>query len=87
MPTFKELMQCAPVGQLDASMQAIVARWDAEPTALQILELLDACIHYGAGSSFVVKTLQMLLPAALKEEGTTLEALIPLAHWRTNQPT
>lgn len=81
-PSLKELMLAAPEGQLDAKMQPLVEKWDDEPTAIQVLEVLDWCIHCALGSDFVVSMLETFYELALKNEGKTREDMIPLATWR-----
>lgn len=78
----KQLMLEAPEGQLDPSMLPLIEKWDSEPKAIQILEVLDKCIYYGASSDFVVSVLQIMLEYAMAAEGITLEQLVPLAVWR-----
>ena len=39
--SLKSLLITAPEDQLDPSLVSLVKSWDEEPTALQILELLD----------------------------------------------
>lgn len=68
--------------QLDAAMFPLIAKWDEEPTALQILEVLDHCIHGSLASGFVESTLQVVYDMALKREGKTHEDMVPLATWR-----
>lgn len=78
----KQLMLEAPEGQLDPSMLPLIEKWDSEPKAIQILEVLDKCIYYGASSDFVVSVLQIMLEYSMAAEGITLEQLVPLAVWR-----
>lgn len=78
----KQLMLEAPDGQLDKSMLPLIENWDDEPKAIQILEVLDKCIHYGLASGFVVSSLQIMLEFAMKDQDVTLEQLEPLAVWR-----
>lgn len=82
MPTLKELLSTAPDSQLDAQMIPLVQRWSEPPTALQILEVLDHCIHGGLASGVIVTLLQCSLEEAIKREGTTREAVFALAMWR-----
>lgn len=69
---------------LDASMRPLVQKWDAEPTALQILEVLDHCIHGALADGFIVGALQITYDLALKREGKTHEEMVPLATWRSH---
>lgn len=77
----KHLLE-SPDSQLDASMKPLVKKWGNPPGALQILEVLDHCIHGSLASGFVVTLLQVLYDVACKREGVTHEALVPLATWR-----
>lgn len=68
--------------QLDACMHPLIRQWDEEPTALQILEVLDKCIYSSLASSFVVKALQVSYDLACIRESTTHEEVAKLATWR-----
>lgn len=68
--------------QLDASMFPLIRKWSDPPSALQILEVLDHCIHGALASGFIVTTLQVLYDASLKREGKAHEDMVPLATWR-----
>ena len=50
---------------------------------LEILEVLDYVIHGSLASGFVVTLLQVLLDQAIEREGTTYEAVVALASWRS----
>jgi len=82
MNDLKQLMLEAPEEQLDRSMIPLIEQWDQQPRAIQILEVVDKCIHYGLASGFVVASLQVMLDNAIANEQTTLEQLEPLAVWR-----
>lgn len=81
----RKLFAEAPEGQLDPALVELVKKWDVTPTALQILEVLDKAIFWGAASGFAVTALQVMLGAAMTDEGVTLEQLTEKAVWR-NQP-
>jgi len=68
--------------QLDAAMHPLIQAWSDPPSALQLLEVLDKSIHGSLGSSFVIKTLQVLYDAACKTEGITHEEVAKSATWR-----
>lgn len=72
----------APDNQMDISLRELVEKWDEPPTAIQILEVVDKAIYWGAASGFVVSALQMILDVAIKEENTTLDELVEKAVWR-----
>lgn len=80
----KEVFLTAPDHQLDAQMKALVEKWSEPPTAIQILEVLDHCIHGALASGLVVKLLQMFYSDTLKAEGKTHEDMVKLATWRNN---
>lgn len=80
--TLKSMFIVAPDNQLDASMQPLIAKWDDEPTAIQILEVLDQCIYAGLASGFTISILQTMLAHAQQRENLTLDDLVPLATWR-----
>jgi hypothetical protein len=72
----------APDRQLDAQMKPLIEKWSDPPTALQVLEVLDYCIHGSLASGFVVSVLQILYDMRCKAEGVTHEQLEPQATWR-----
>ena len=80
----KEMLLKAPDGQLDAAMHPLIAKWDENPTSLQILEVLDHCIHGALASGFVVTVLQSLYDSALLKEGKIHADNEPLATWRNH---
>ena len=82
MNPFSELLLEAPDSQLDASMKPLIKKWSDPPTAIQILEVLDFCIHGALASGFVVAVLQVQYDVALKREGKRHEDMVPLATWR-----
>ena len=54
MKALKEALLKAPDSQLDACMFPLIEKWDDNPTALQILEVLDECIYSALASGFVI---------------------------------
>ena len=80
--SLKSLLITAPEDQLDPSLVSLVKSWDEEPTALQILELLDKAAFSAGASEFVMHVLQEFLSLALVEEDTTYEAVVAQAYWR-----
>ncbi len=72
----------APDSQLDAQMKPFIEKWDDPPKALQVLEVLDYCIHGSLASGFVVTVLQTLYDMRLKAEGIVHEDCEKLAEWR-----
>lgn len=76
----------APDSQLDSSMQPLIQKWsEPEPLSLEILEVLDHCIHGALASGFVVSLLQGLYDSACKNEKTTHEENLKFATWRNTQ--
>jgi len=82
--SFKELMLLAPETQIDACMKPLIEKWDDEPTAYQILEVLDHCIYAALSTGFVVTVLQISFDKALETEGKTHQEAYEYAeqHWR-----
>ena len=80
--SLKSLLVTAPEDQLDPTLVEIVKNWGEEPTALQILELLDKAAFGAGASEFVMHVLQEFLQLAIIEENTTYEAIAAQAYWR-----
>lgn len=78
----KETLLEAPEGQLDPCVFPLIEKWNDEPTALQILEVLDNCVNGGLASQFVMVLFESLLDMTIKKENTTYEELLKLATWR-----
>ena len=78
----REALCAAPDSQLDAAMFPLIRKWDDPPTALQVLEVLDACVHGSLASSFVIKVLDGLYAVACKREGVTHDQVVARASWR-----
>lgn len=72
----------APDSQLDAAMKPFISKWQNPPKAIEILEVLDYCIHDALASGIVVIVLQTMYNAAIKIENTTHEEVIKYATWR-----
>ena len=83
MNELKQMLLTAPDGQLDASMFPLIEKWNDEPTALQILEVLDHCVYSALASGFVMVLLESMLDIAMKQENTTHEQLVENATWRS----
>lgn len=82
MIELKHLLLTAPDNQLDKSIFPLIEHWDEQPTSIQILEVLDKCIHGSLGSDFIVKVLQIVYEEKLLLENKKHEDNIPLATWR-----
>ena len=78
----KEILLQAPDSQLDASMKPLVEKWSSPAKAIEILEVLDWCIHGSLASGLVVTLLQKLYDAALETEQVTHADMEKLATWR-----
>lgn len=78
----KDELLKAPITQLDASMHPHIQKWEDPPKAIEILFVLDHCIHAALASGFVVTLLQLQYDIALKRENLKHEQLEPLAVWR-----
>ncbi len=83
MRELQSLLLGSSDSQLDSRMKPLVEKWDDDPSAIQILEVLDHCIFGALASGFVVKVLQLTYDSALRREGKTHEEMLPLATWRT----
>lgn len=60
----------APTNVIDESIREMIRdKWDDEPTSIQILEVVDHVVHWGAGSD-------------LASEKKSLEDILPDAVWR-----
>lgn len=69
--------------QIDPCMFPLIRTWtDPEPTARELLEVLDHCINGSLASGFVVAALQALYDVACKREGTTHDEVVKDAPWR-----
>lgn len=75
----------APESQLDPCMQPLISKWDKPARAIQVLEVLDACVHAGLASPLVISMLQVLLENAISLEGITYKQVVELAVWRNNK--
>lgn len=78
----KELLLTAPDSQLDAAMKTLVKAWDNEPTPIQLLEVLDHCIHGSMSSGMIVTLLQLTYKQACENALTTHEEVVKNATWR-----
>lgn len=73
----------APDNVIDQSIREMIRdKWDDEPTSIQILEVVDHVVHWGAGSDLAVHLLDLRLRAALASENKILDDILPDAVWR-----
>lgn len=79
-----DLLLAAPDSQLDVAMKPLISKWSEPPTAIQVLEVLDHCIHGSLASGFMVRFLQALYDMACKREQTTHEEVVKGATWRSD---
>ena len=83
MEKFVSLLMEAPEGQLDPKMKTYIEKWSDPPTAVQLLEVLDHCIHGGLASGMVIALLQGYYRSTLDNEKTTHEEVVKNATWRS----
>lgn len=86
MKELRDYLLKAPDTQLDAAMKPLIEKWDDEPTPLQVLEVLDHCIHGSLASGFVVAALQAVYDVQCKKANTTHEEVVKQATWREPPP-
>jgi hypothetical protein len=77
----KWLLQASD-NQLDFRMIPMIEKWDDDPKAIQILEVLDKCIYASLASEIVISVLQIMLDEQIRKEKTTMDELVKLATWR-----
>lgn len=80
--SLKQHFLSAPAAMLDPALLPIVVRWDDPPTSIQLLELLDHCVHTGGAPRFVIMAIESVMLTTMKAEGVTSEDLLPRAVWR-----
>jgi hypothetical protein len=85
MSELSGILLTAPDHWLDHKMRPLIQKWEDPPKAIQILEVLDHCIHGALAAGAVVALLQVCYREALDREGTTHEAVLPLATWRPEE--
>ena len=76
------LLLSGPDSQLDANMRLLINKWSDPPEPIQVLEVLDYCIHCGLASGLVVQVLQAIYDNILKNNFITHEEVVKLATWR-----
>ena len=67
---------------LDPSMRQLIEKWSAPAKAIEVLEVLDKCIHGSLASGVVVACLQMLYAECCKHENIGHEVVAVGATWR-----
>jgi hypothetical protein len=78
----KKILLAAPETQLDASMKPLIEKWSDTPTPIQILEVLDHCVHGALASGVVVTVLQLMYKEACDKNNTPHEEVVKEASWR-----
>lgn len=66
--SLKDMMLLAPEGNIDPFLMDKIKLWDDEPTALQILEVLDNAVYAASASDMVIHILQMMFEIRTEEE-------------------
>ncbi len=77
-----DMLMDAPDGQLDAAMKPLIQKWSDPPTAYDVLEVLDHCIHGSLASGLAIQVLQMLYEGACERDGLLHEDVVKHAIWR-----
>lgn len=72
----------APESQLDRSMLPLICRWSDPPKAIEVLEVIDKCVHGGLASGFAMQVLQVVYDTALRDEGKKHSDVVKDAVWR-----
>lgn len=83
----KDLFLQAPDGHLDASIKPLIEKWDEpNPTAAQVLEVLDHCVYGGLASELAMALFNDFLETAIDRENTTYAEVVAKATWRQGAP-
>lgn len=67
---------------LDPSMKTLIRKWSDPPKAIEVLEVLDHCVHGSLCTGIVMTVLNVIYEKACKDEGVTNEDVVKLAVWR-----
>lgn len=82
MSVLIETLLEAPDSELDACMFPLIEKWNDPPTSLQVLEVLDECVHSALANGFVITLFEALLDKCLAIENKTIDDILPSATWR-----
>jgi hypothetical protein len=82
LDSFKQALLEAPDYMLDQSMKELIQKWQAPPKALEVLEVLDHCVHGALAGGVIVMTLQIMFGITCELEQVTKESQYELATWR-----
>lgn len=80
-----EMLQSAPESQLDPSLKPLIVAWSDPPKPLEVLEVLDRCVHASLASDFVIGLLDLIYKDACQREGQTHDDVAQKATWRVEQ--
>ena len=81
--TLKELFLQLSDDALDPIAKNLIRLWDdPEPTALQILKVLDYCVNGGLCSDREIMILDLLWRQRMEAEGQTMETQFEQAVWK-----
>lgn len=80
----KDILLTAPENELDKAARDMITKWSLEPTPLEVLETLDACIYRALASDFVVSVLQIYYTLVCDKHKTTHDEVVKNATWRKN---
>jgi hypothetical protein len=76
------MLLAAPDHHLDESMQPLIQKWSDPPTPIQVLEVLDYCVHSSLASGLGMKMLHILYDDVCKANNVTHEDVVKDATWR-----
>lgn len=76
-----DLILEAPDSQLDESVFNDIKGWNLEPSALDILFILDKIVYFSLGSEFTVSMFGMVLAQAMIEEDIDMDELTSQRNW------
>lgn len=82
MQKIVEHLKTAPDSVLDASMQPLISSWSNPPKAIEVLEVLDKCVHSALACTTAIMALEVLFNEALEREGVSEAQIFSQAPWR-----
>ena len=82
MTNLTELLLTAPDEQLDARMKPLIKKWSSPPKSIEVLEVLDRCVHSSHASKLAIQVLETVLQESLDKEKITYDNCVENAHWR-----
>lgn len=66
--SIKELMLIAPSADMTDGIREKIKKWKEEPSAIEILEVLDHTLYYNSAAEMVIYVLQMMFELKSEEE-------------------